>query len=481
MKTSNIKLYFGALSLALMASCKAPQATVAESAVPKSLPEAFENQPQQESATNSALVPWREFFTDPNLVSLIEEGLAHNQDLLKTLKDIDIARSNVLYRSGRLLPTVNVEGGAGLRKAGRYTSEGAGDASTSIVNDRETPDPLPNLNLGLAADWEVDIWKKLRDEKASAVAHYLGTVEGKNFVYTNLISEIASNYYELLALDNKLQVMENYIKLQKQALEISKVQKEAMAGTELGVKKFEAELAKASASVYTIRQEITEKENNINGLLGRLPQPIQRDSNTLMAAIPAVVKTGVPTDLLSNRPDIRQAEQELTAAKLDVSAARKEFYPKLNISAALGLEAFSPAYFLKVPQSIASNILGSAVAPLINKSAIQANFNTADARQLQALYDYDKTIINAYLETANSLSKIDNLQKYYLLKKDENTALTKAIDAAHQLFLNSRADYLEVLMNQRDALDARLELVEAKQMQLTATIMLYKELGGGWR
>ncbi|WP_426276436.1 TolC family protein [Chryseobacterium sp. S-02] len=474
--------YIAAIALSLvLASCKAPMATVIKDEVKENIPQNFNQEEQTDANNNSGTTPWRQFFTDPNLVALIETSLKNNQELMITLQEIEIAKSGVLAKKGRLTPTVTAGAGAGLKKSGRYTSEGAGDATTEIEPGKEMPDPLGNFEAGLMANWEIDIWKKLRTEKESAVAHYLSTVEGKNFVLSNLIEEVADNYYELLALDNQLDIIQQYIKLQQKALEISKIQKEAAAATELAVKKFEAELAKSKATEYTIRQEITEKENQINALCGRYPQPIVRSKDDFMTMIPQTVYTGIPSQLLANRPDIKQAELELKSSKLDVEAARKEFYPSLEISATLGLEAFKPSYLVKMPESIAYNLAGELAGPLINKSAIKANFQTADAKQIQALYEYDKTILNAYLDVANLMSKVKNIDQYYKLKSEETQTLEKSIDIANQLFRNSRADYLEVLLNQRDALDAKMELVEAKQKQLSTVVDIYKSLGGGWK
>lgn len=476
------KRYIAAIALSLvLAGCKAPMATVVKDEVKENIPQNFNQQDQGETNNNSGTTPWRQFFTDPNLVALIETALKNNQELMITLQEIEIAKSGVLAKKGRLTPTVSAGIGAGVKKAGRYTSEGAGDATTEIEPGKEMPDPLGNFEGGLMANWEVDIWKKLRTEKESAVAHYLSTVEGKNFILSNLIEEVADNYYELLALDNQLDIIQQYTKLQQRALEISKIQKEAAAATELAVKKFEAELAKSKASEFTIRQEITEKENEINALCGRFPQPIVRSKGDFMSMIPQTVYTGIPSQLLANRPDIKQAELELKSSKLDVEAARKEFYPSLEISATLGLEAFKPSYLVKLPESMAASLVGELAGPLINKSAIKANFQTADARQIQALYEYDKTILNAYLDVANLMSKVKNIDQYYKLKSEETQALEKSIDIANQLFKNSRADYLEVLLNQRDALDAKMELVEAKQKQLSTVVDIYKSLGGGWK
>ncbi|WP_133942757.1 TolC family protein [Epilithonimonas xixisoli] len=463
----------------ILIGCKAPMATKIADQVKETIPQNFDNQTTSEN--NSGIIPWKEFFTDPNLVKLIDEALKNNQELLITLQQIEIAKSDVMYKNGKLSPTVVAKLGAGVNKAGRYTSEGAGDATTEIEPGREMPDPLGNFEGGLVANWEIDIWHKLRTEKKAAVAHYLSTVEGKNFVLSSLIAEVADNYYELLSLDNQLDIIHQYMDLQKKALEVAKIQKQAMAATELAVKKFEAELAKSSATEYDLKQQITEKENQINALLGRYPQSIVRTKESFMSIVPQTIYTGIPSQLLANRPDIKQAELELESAKLDVEAARKEFYPSLEINATLGLEAFNPSYLVKLPESIAFNLVGELAGPLINKSAIKAQFKTADARQIQALYEYDKTILDAYIDVSNLMSKIKNLDKYYELKAQESKALDDGIGIANQLFRNSRADYLEVLMNQRDALDAKMELIEAKERQLSTVVNIYKSLGGGWK
>jgi len=216
-------------------------------------------------------------------------------------------------------------------------------------------------------------------------------------------------------------------------------------------------------------------------LLGRYPEPVIRNKTAFLTLVPAAVQTGIPSQLLANRPDIKQAELELEAAKLDVKVARAEFYPSLDISAAIGLQAFKPSYLVKMPESILYSLAGDLAAPLINRSAIKAEFNTANARQIQALYEYDQTVLSAYLDVVNQMAKIENMQKVYGFKEKEATTLTESVGIAGELFKSSRADYLEVLMTQRDAMDAKLELVEAKAHQFNAVVMLYKSLGGGWK
>jgi len=467
----------GLLSIILaVASCKVPAITTA--AENRSVPVSFGN---SQDTSNISTLPWRHFFTDKNLVTLIDTALQHNQELMITLQEVEIARNDIRFRQQPLLPTVGAKAGIGVEKVGRYTSQGAGDASTEIKPGKEMPDPLGDFSAAIFATWEIDIWKKLHNAKKAAVTRYLSTVEGKNFVLTNLISEIANSYYELLALDNQLVIVRQNIELQKNALGIVKIQKEAARVTELAVQKFEAEVLKSQSLEFEILQKIKETENKVNFLLGRFPQSIVRDQSNFLALVPAAVSTGIPSQLLANRPDIKQAELELVAAKLDVKVARAEFFPSLGISAAVGLQAFNPAYLFRLPESILYSLAGDLAGPLINRNAIKAEFNNASARQLQAMYNYERTILNAYLEVSTQLSNIGNLQSNYDLKSKQVDALTRSIDISNDLFKNARADYLEVLMTQRDALESKLELIETKQQQLSAVINIYRELGGGWK
>jgi outer membrane protein TolC len=192
------------------------------------------------------------------------------------------------------------------------------------------------------------------------------------------------------------------------------------------------------------------------------------------------VYTGIPAQLLQNRPDIRRAEYELQAAKLNTKVAKANFYPSIGIRAGVGLEAFNPKFLTETPQSLLYSLMGDVVGPLINRNAIKAAYQTANDRQLQAVYEYEKAILNGYIEVANQLSNIKNLKSNYDLKEREVTALTESIDLSIQLFQSARADYMEVLLVQREALDAKIELIDTKKEQLLARVKVYQALGGGW-
>ena len=259
------------------------------------------------------------------------------------------------------------------------------------------------------------------------------------------------------------------------------MKKKAARVKELAVKRFEAELSKNKSERFEVKQKIVETENRLNFLIGSQPSSIVRNSDTFMELQMDSISTGVPSELLINRPDIRRAEYELEAAKLNVKVARANFYPSFGIKAGIGLSAFNSKYLTSTPGALLYNLAGDLVGPLINRNAIKAAYNNANSRQLQTVYEYEKTILNAYIEVVNELSNIENLQKSFENKNDQVIPLTRSIEISNKLFQSARADYMEVLLTQRDALEAKVSLVQTKKEQLAAKINLYRALGGGWR
>ncbi|MFM7022863.1 MAG: TolC family protein [Flavobacteriales bacterium] len=459
----------------LISSCSVPPSMVARKEN-KTVPSAFLS-PQD--TLNTGKLKWKEFFSDPYLSALIDTALKNNQELNIITQEINIANNEVLARKGQYLPFLNLEAGSGVERSARYTRDGAVDANTEIMPGKKIPDPLSNHMIAAVASWEIDVWGKLHNAKKSAVANYLASVEGRKFMITNLVAEIASSYYELLALDNQLDMVKKNIDIQSNALEIVKLQKEATRVTELAVRKFEAEVLHTKSLQYDIQQRIVETENTINFLIGRFPQPIQRNSLGFIDMVPDTIHGGIPSQLLENRPDIKQAEQQLIAAKLDVKVAKANFYPSLVLTAGIGYQAFNPKYLIS-PESMLYSMAGGLVAPLINRNAIKAEYYSANSKQIQAVYHYEQTILRAHIEVINQLSNISNLEKSYDLKSKQVQALTQAIDISTTLFKSARADYMEVLLTQRDALDSKFELVETKMEQMNARVNIYRALGGGW-
>jgi NodT family efflux transporter outer membrane factor (OMF) lipoprotein len=461
--------------VAIITSCGVP--AIVEKEANTITPDTYQ---KDADTVNIAVIKWKEYFTDPYLTTLIDSALHNNQELNITLQEVEIARNEARVTKGEFLPSIGLKAGGEVEKVGRYTSQGANDANTEIRPGQEFPEPLPDYMVGLQANWEVDIWKKLRNANKAAVTRFLATVDGKNFMQTNLIAEIANSYYELLALDNQINIVNQNVDLKVDALRIVKVQKEAARVTELAVRKFEAELFNTLSLQYDLQQQVVEVENKINFLVGRYPQAVVRDSKSFNDLVPQDAKSGLPSQLLQNRPDVRQAELQLAASNLDVKVARARFYPSLGINAQIGFQAFDPSLLLKTPQSLLYTLAGDLTAPLVNRNAIKAMYLTANAQQIQAAYNYEQTLLNAYVEVANQLSKASNLQKSYDLKAQEVDALTQSIEISTILFKSARADYMEVLLTQRDALESRMELVETKKKQMSAMVNVYRSLGGGW-
>lgn len=444
----------------------------------KKVPDRFDN--KVTDTINSATIKWKDFFSDSNLATLIDSALANNQELNMMLQKVDMSKNEIKVRKGEYLPFVGIYAETEVEKVGEFTRNGAIEKNLNIQEEEAFPEPLNNFSAGLSASWELDIWKKLQNGKKAAVLEYLASVEGKNFMVTQLVSEIASTYYELMALDNQLLIIEQNLDIQQNALKMVKLQKEAARATQLAVRRFEGEVYKNQSNKFLIQQKIVETENLINFLVGRFPQKVNRSSQNFISKPIININSGLPSQLLANRPDIKKAELELSASKLNIKIAKANFFPSVGLRTGVGLEAFKPKFLTNTPESLAYSLVGDLVSPLINRNAIKAEYNTANNRQLQAVFEYEKAILNAFIEVENQLSNVRNIKESFILKEAQVEALTESIELSIQLFKSARAEYTEVLFTQREALDSKIEIVETKRDQLLANVKLYQALGGGW-
>jgi len=447
----------------------------------KTLPDTFTQTVDKQEAITVASVNWREYFTDNNLQNLLDEAVKNNPDLQMALQRIEISRSSIKLANGALLPQVSLNVGGSVRRFGLYTMDGAGNSTTQITPGQTIPTNLPDMYLGMQSSWEIDIWEKLRHQRESAISTYLASVEGTNFVISTLVADVASYYTELLALDNELALVQQTITKQQEALEVIQFQKEVGRANELAVQQFHAQLLNTKILEKNIQQQVIEVENKINFLLGSYPKPIKRNKDVFAHELPVQIASGFPSQLLANRPDIREAEFKIQATQFDLQAAKAAFYPNFTITASLGFQAFNPEFLFSSPASIAYSVFGTLVAPIINMNALKAQFNTAQANQLTAMYHYQKTVLNAYVEVANQLVAIENLQQVNLLKTQQNVLLKKSVETSGELYRTARATYLEVLLAQQNALQSNIELIGVIKQQRLSAINIYKALGGGWK
>ena len=436
------------------------------------------------SPYNSAQTGLDEFFNDAVLSQLIAEGLVSNLELKIRNQEVEIASNAILASRGAYLPFIIGGGRAGFDRTSRFTPLGAAEDQLTHPGGR-FPDPLPNVGLSANLFWRIDIWRELRNARDAAMERYCKAVEARDYFITQLVAETAQNYYELAALDKRLVFLNQNIEIQLRSLEVAKAQKEAARGTELAVQRFLAEVRKNESQRLIVKQQIIEVENRINFLVGRFPQGIDRAMWDLIRLDASMLSVGAPADLLENRRDIRAAEHELQASGLDVLVARARFYPRLDLTARVGTEAFNPKYLFD-PGAFIAGAAGEVIAPLINKKAIQADYMNANARQLQAVYDYQRTILNAFTEVVNSMAKVENYGKSVSIKQEQVKALEESVDVAYKLFGSpigeefAKVEYVDVLLATRDLLDARTALIETKQQQLSAIIDAYRALGGGY-
>jgi outer membrane protein, multidrug efflux system len=436
-------------------------------------------------STNNTLPIIKAFFSDTTLVGLIDDALSNNFDLQMTLQKIEMARAGVRFTQGLGKPDLVGNIVIGERKFGNYTIDGVGNYdtqfSTNIDDKQKIPNPIiPDYYLGVQSSWEIDLWGKIKSQKSSAVSKLLASEAGKNLIISELVSQVASAYYELLILDNELEFLEENIILQDRAVEIIKVLKQAGQANQLGVDLLNAQLLSSKSLKIEVKQEIIEVESKINFLVGRYPQSITRPKVAWSRVIPPKLSVSVPSKLLENRPDIKQAELELLATNANLFTAKAAFYPSLTLTGGLGLQSFK-LLLLFNPASLAMNTFGGLTAPLANRRQIIADLMAAKADQKMAYIHYQKTIVNSFIEVYNQLNVIQNTNEMYDLKAQEVDVLRQSINTSAELFRSGRATYLEVITAQKNALQSQIELINLKKRQYNAVIGLYKSLGGGWR
>lgn len=445
------------------------------------LPASFLNNPDSLSI---GLIPRKQFFTDSNLIRLIDTAIVYNLDLQRALQRIQYARAGMLYARGRYLPSVNAGIGVGIDKFGKYTMNGVGNFDTNLSNnvtpDQKIPDPYLDLFVGARSSWEISLWGNNKNLKNAARARFLSSEMGKKLIITSLVADIATLYYELLALDNELLTIRKNLDLQQKAMNTIQDLKIGGKANELAVKQFEAQFLDTKGLEVQIQQNIIKAENILNVLLGSFPKKIVRGLPIRDQSLPDQATAGIPSSMLLRRPDVRQAEFELVAAKSDVKLARAAFLPSLTIGAYGGFNAFKAPLLFSNPASLAYGVLSGLTMPLLNRSLIRSNYKKSVANQLDSYYAYQKTILNGFQEVVTSLNGIKNYELIYQIKEEEVDALLKAVIASKDLFESGYATYLEVITAQKLVLKAELELSEAKKNQFHTVIELYRSLGGGW-
>ncbi|MFO0889345.1 MAG: TolC family protein [Isosphaeraceae bacterium] len=439
------------------------------------LPESFNG---AASAENSARLGVEEFYQDPRLLRLIDQAIATNRELRILNEAVQIASNEILSRSGAYLPFLTLGPEVGLQRPSNRTIEGAAIRDDEYLPGRFFSNPHGNYLIGANFTWQIDIYRQLRNARDAAAQRYVAAIERRNTFVIGLVADIAENYFRLMALDKRIENLNQILEFLEQSLKVARARKEAARDTELAVLRFEAEIRRNQSEKLIINQGIIEAENRINFLAYRFPQPVERNSAGFFDLEINTLNVGLPSQLLQNRPDIRQAEHELVAAGLDVAVARVNFFPQLILNAGTGLQAFNLSY-LFMPQAVVGNLAAGFIGPLVNRRAIRAEYLSSNARQIQAICDYQRTVLQAFTEVINRLAAVRNYGQSVAIRKQQLSSLESAVDVAIKLFQFARTEYLDVLTAQRDLRDARTALIDTKEQELTATVRVYQALGGG--
>jgi multidrug efflux system outer membrane protein len=417
--------------------------------------------------TTIADIPWREYFTDPKLQSLITEGLDQNIDMQIALTRIKKAEANLNMARGNRLPDVS----AGFQIDHTRTSSGE--------NGRNILGYTSNQNsLGFLASWEVDLWGKLANKSRAQYANYLNSFEYKNLVQTELIANIANKYYNLQALDRQLQITKETIGLLQESAETIAALKEAGQQNAAAVEQSNALLYSTQLSVPALESQIREKENAICLLLGRKPGQIERTSIGEQT-VNTNLRIGIPVQLLSRRPDVKQTELNVLSAYATTDAARASFYPSLTItSASFGLAAGAFSDFFR-PENIAANIAAGLTQPIFNRRQLKGNLIIAKAQQEEALLNFRNAVLLAGQEVSDILYGYESSLKKNEFRERQIISLSNAVDFSKDLLIAGEAIYTEVIIAQQNLLSAQLNQVIDKLEQLTYGVELYQALGGG--
>ncbi len=470
--------------LLFITSCSVPKATVREDISPTLTGQA--DQVMNDSSSVGSLA-WRDVFTDAQLISLIDSALINNLDVRQAIHRIEMAQANFKFRKSALYPSLDAAVEGGLRKYGHYTESGIGNYdsnfSENLNDDEKIPEPfIPDYFVGVRSSWELDLWGKLRNRREAAFLNLMSESELKRLIETELISSIASAYYELMSLDEKIQVYDENIKLHERALEIIEAQKEAGRADELAVQQFKSLLSQSKANRAHAAQEILAYEHQINSLLGRVYQPIARNSNGIGSNLLFQDLTvGNLDELLNNRLDIRKAGMDLQAGFHEMESTRLAFLPTVAISPYLGLQSFSFDKLFSLDKSVTYGLFGGITMPIFRQRELKSEYEKMKASYGISFLEYEKTVLNAVNEVSLALNTQDAIVTRATHVKDQVAALESSIGAAEELFIAGRVTYLDIITAQKGLIEAQVADVDINKEKMLNQVVLYKALGGGWQ
>lgn len=418
---------------------------------------------------------WWRVYGDPVLDQMIDEALVHNLDLRRAIARVDEARAALGITRADQYPGVSAKASASRNRI----------SQESVITVPPGVDPkYSDYQATLNASYEVDFWGKYRRATEASRAELLGSRFNREAVRLALIADVAKSYFSLRALDAQVAITRRTISTRQASTALQRMRFEAGVASAFELRQVEAEAAQAQALLPTIERQLAAQETALAVLLGRSPraivgQPVERGAAMDALTAPPSIPSGLPSEMLQHRPDLRQAEQSLVAANARIGQAKAAFYPSISLTGFFGGES-STLSGLFDAQSRVWQFAGSAAQTVFDTGRTRSQVGAAEARQQQALAQYQLAIQNAFKDAVDALVAQRKAREVMEAEQMRIDALQSSMQLAQLRYDNGVSSLLDVLIAERALLDAQLNRVEAQRAQLSATTDLFKALGGGW-
>ncbi|WP_299462694.1 TolC family protein [Mucilaginibacter sp.] len=464
---------FAFMLLLALSACKVSK----DIETPKpALPVAFRNAATASDTTSIADIQWKNFFTEATLQKLIDSAIVNNYDMQIAVKNIEASQLLFKQVKWNYTPQVNLNVTASTSRPSDNSLNGLSLSSFGVGTKH-----IEDYSANLALSWEADIWGKIRNQSKASLAAYLQTTEAKKAIQTNIVAGVSQGYYNLLMLDEQLNIAQKNVKLNDSTLRIIRLQYDAGQVTSLAVQQAEAQRLAAAQLVPQFEQNITIQENALRILTGALPDRIERSNTLSNIQINENLPSGLPSAIVSRRPDVKSAELALNIANAQVGIAKANMYPSLTITASGGVNSFKASNWFNIPASLFGSVVGGITQPLFNRKKLKTQFKVAKIDREKTVLQFRQSVLNAVGEVSDALVTIEKLKTQQAIAANRVTTLQQATGNANLLFRNGMATYLEVITAQGNVLQSELELASIKRAQLSAVSNLYRSLGGGWK
>ena len=455
---------------AILTGCKVQNIETPKDAVPQT----YRNISSQDS-TSIADLEWKQFFTETALVQLIDSAVSKNNDLQIAQKNIESAQWQLKQSKWNNVPQLDFQINAA---SNRLSDNSLNGLSTSSFLGKSH---IEDYNAAFGLSWEADIWGKMRNRKRQALAVYLQSEEAKKAVQTLVVANVSKGYFNLLMMDAQLAVAKKNLVLNDSTIFVINLQFQAGQVTSLAKQQAEAQQLVAAKLIPELEQQIAIQENALSVITGTFPNSKKRGKMLNDIAIVENLAAGIPSSLVSRRPDVKSAELELQAANAKVGIAKAYMYPALNITAAGGTNAFEISNWFNIPASLFGTVAGSLTQPILQNKKLRTQYEVAKIEREKAVIQFRQRVLVAVGEVSDALVSIEKLKTQYEISSQRVKVLQTAVKNADMLFKNGMAGYLEVITAQGNLLQSEIELAYLKKSRLEANIELYRALGGGWR